>query len=94
MLSAPVASGRSCDDEGWDVNEGVPKEVAGMGEAPGALEEVGGWTRLRMEVRTGIVSSMAGERFSERVVGWDDDEGLVGCEALGAEEKEGEVDMA
>ena len=93
MLSAPVASGRSCDDEGCDVNEGVPKEVAGMGEAPGALEEVGGWTRLRMEVRTGMVSSMAGERLSERVVGWEDDEGLVGCEALGAEEKEGEVDM-
>ena len=71
----------------------MPKEVAGIGEVPGALEEVGGWTRLRMEVRTGMVSSMAGERVSERVAGWEDAEGLVGCEAPGAEEKEGEVDM-
>lgn len=69
MLSAPVASGRSCEDEGCEVNEGVPKEVAGMGEAPEALEEVGGWTRLRIEVRTGMVSSMAGERVSESGVG-------------------------
>lgn len=51
------------------MNDGVPEEVAGMGEAPGALDEVGGWTRLRMEVRTGIVSSMAGERVSESGVG-------------------------
>lgn len=51
------------------MNDGVPKEVAGMGEAPGALDEVGGWTRLRMEVRTGMVSSMAGERLSESGVG-------------------------
>lgn len=72
----------------------MPKEVAGMGEAPGAFEEVGGWTRVRMEVRTGMVSSMAGERLSERVVCWDDGEGLVGWEALGAEEKDGEVDIA
>lgn len=76
------------------MNDGVPKEVAGMGEAPGALEEVGGWTRLRMEVRTGMVSSMAGERLSESGVGWDEAGGLVDCEALGPEEKEGEVDMA
>lgn len=74
------------------MKDGVPKEVAGMGEAP-ALEEVGGWMRARMEVRTGMVSSMAGERLSESGAGWDDAGGLVGWEALGAEEKEGEVDI-
>jgi hypothetical protein len=46
-----------------------------------------------MEVRTGMVSSMAGERLSESGAGWEDAGGLADWEALGAEEKEGEVDI-
>ena len=46
----------------------VLKEDAGIGDASDAFSEVGGCTRLRIEVRTGMVSSMAGDRLSERVL--------------------------
>lgn len=71
------------------MKEAAPKEEGGMGEAPEVL--VGGCTRVRIEVRTGMVSSIAGERWSGRLLDWAEVEGLVEWGGLRDEEKEGVV---
>lgn len=69
MLSGPMASGRSCEDEG---PVEVKEEGRGVEEGPGVevAREVGGWRRVRMDVRTGMVSRFAGERAGGRVLVW------------------------
>jgi len=58
-----MASGRSCEDEG-------PVEVKEEGPGVEVAPEVGGWRRVRMDVRTGMVSRFAGERAGGRVLVW------------------------
>ena len=69
MLSGPMASGRSCEDEG---PVEVKEEGRGVEEGPGVevAPEVGGWRRVRMDVRTGMVSRFAEERAGGRVLVW------------------------
>lgn len=69
MVSGPLASGRSCEDEGpLEVKE----EGRGVVEGPGVdvAADVGGWRRVRMDVRTGMVSRFAGERAGGSVLVW------------------------
>ena len=69
MLSCPVASGLSCDcdrceEPGWDVKEAEPEGVVLCGKGVEVVFPVGGWTRERIEVRTGIMSRLDVESAS------------------------------